>query len=187
MSGFFLWTLLQNDSKRCVRMEFDLQSYSSPVLWRWFSMYPHVSKLVSTTRIFCKFVQWSSSRHSFMKMLWRTLLKHSCDNRPQQVIVFRAKMRVVRRNTFIARRGETTALLLFFVAHLSDLRVRSHHSQPGFFGAKSYQEKEISRDLIDCSMHALGFDTSNPSWVEHRRMQRCGMATPPLFFYSTTP
>ena len=89
-----------------------------------------------------EFVQWSSSRRSFPKMLWRTSSKQSRDNRRQQVTVFRAKMRAVirfnsRRNWFIARpwRGETTALL-FFVVHLSDLRVRSHRSHclsPAFF------------------------------------------------------
>ena len=31
---FFLWTLLQNGSERCVLIDFDLQNYSSPVLWR---------------------------------------------------------------------------------------------------------------------------------------------------------
>ena len=89
------------------------------------------------------FVQWSSSRRSFPKMLRRTSPKQSRDNRRQQVTVFRAELRAVirfnsRRNWFIARpwRGETTALLLFFVVHLSDLRVRSHHftvSQVFFF------------------------------------------------------
>ena len=48
---FFLWTFLQKGSERCVLIDFDLQNYPSPVLWRWFSMYPRVSKLVSTTRI----------------------------------------------------------------------------------------------------------------------------------------
>ena len=48
-----------------------------------------------------------------------------------------------------------------------------------FFGAKSYQEKGISRGLIDRSTHAWGFDASNPSWVKHRRMHRCVVATPP--------
>ena len=68
-----------------------------------------------------EFVQWSSSRRSFAKMLWRTSPKQSRDNRRQQVTVLRAEMRAVirfnsRRNWFIARpwRGETTALLLFF-------------------------------------------------------------------------
>ena len=51
MSGFFLWTILQKGSERCVLIDFDLQNYPSPVLWRWFSMYPRVSKLVSTTRL----------------------------------------------------------------------------------------------------------------------------------------
>ena len=110
-----------------------------------------------------------------------------------QCFRLRSKMRAVirfngKRNRFIARLGgETTALLLFFVVHLSDVRVRSHHSQSSFFfGAKSYQVKEISRGLIDRSTHAWGFDTSNPIWVKHRRMQWCGVAIPP-FVYSTTP
>ena len=144
-----------------------------------------------------EFVQWSSSRRSFAKMSWRTSPKQSRDNRRQQVTVFLAKMRAVirfnsRRNWFIARpwRGETTALLLFFVVHLSDLRVRSHHFtvsvKPFFFGAKSYQEKGISRGLIDRSTHAWGFDASNPSWVKHRRMRRCVVATP-LFFIPLPP
>ena len=82
-----------------------------------------------------EFVQWSSSRPSFPKMLWRTSPKQSRDNRRQQVTVFRAKMRAVirfntgRRNGFIARpwRGETTALL-FFVVHLSYLTSEFAHT-----------------------------------------------------------
>ena len=31
---FFLWTFLQKGSKRCVLIDFDLQNYPSPVLWR---------------------------------------------------------------------------------------------------------------------------------------------------------
>ena len=51
MSGvFFLRTILQKGSERCVLIDFDVQNYPSPVLWRWFPMYPGVSKFVSTTR-----------------------------------------------------------------------------------------------------------------------------------------
>ena len=113
-----------------------------------------------------------------------------------QCLGLRSKMRAVirfnsRRKSFIARRGETTALLLFFVVHLSDLRLRvsSHHSQSSFFflGPKSYQEKEISRVLIDRSTHAWGFDASNPSWVKHRRMHRFVVGHPPFFFIPLPP
>ena len=31
---FFLWTILQKGSERCVLIDFDLQNYPSPVLWR---------------------------------------------------------------------------------------------------------------------------------------------------------
>ena len=54
-----------------------------------------------------------------------------------------------------------------------------------FFGAKRYQEKGISRGLIDRSTHAWGFDASNPSWVKHRRMHRCVVASP--FFFIPLP
>ena len=117
-------------------------------------------------------------------MLCRTPPKQLRDNRRQQVTVFRAKMWAVirfnsRRNRFIARpwRGETTALLLFFVVHLSDLWVRSHHSQSSFFffffGAKSYQEKGMGPVRIRHSSHDFGWQSSHsvdlaggkPKWL----------------------
>ena len=188
---FFLWTFLQKGSERCVLIDFDLQNYPSPVLWRWFSMYPRVSKLVSTTRI----VQWSSSRRSFAKMLWRASPKQSRDNRRQQVTVFRAKMRQssysIAEETDSSpdpeeKRQQHSCSLLSISLTTEFAHTALSLSQLFFFGAKRYQEKGISRGLIDRSTHAWGFDASNPSWVEHRRMHRCVVATP-LFFYSTTP
>ena len=137
-----------------------------------------------------EFVQWSSSRHSFVKMLWRTS--------PKQVTVFRANMRAVirfncKRNWFIARpwRGEKTALLLFFVVHLFDLRVRSHHSHClshafFFFGAKSYQENFPAVWLTAKHMRGVWTPRSR-SWVKHRRKHRSSLPPPPFFLYSTTP
>ena len=52
-----------------------------------------------------------------------------------------------------------------------------------FFGAKRYQEKGISRGLIDRSTHAWGFNASNPSWVKHHRMHQCVVATPFFLFH----
>ena len=52
-----------------------------------------------------------------------------------------------------------------------------------FFGARCYQEKEISRGLIDRSTRTWDFDASDPSWVKHCRMQRCAVATPPPTFF----
>ena len=140
-----------------------------------------------------EFVQWSSSRRSFAKMLWRTSPKHSRDNRRQQVTVFRAKMRAVirfnsRRNWFIARpwRGETTALLLFFVVHLSDLRVRSHHFtvsvKPFFWRQELPRERNFPR--FDWPPNAcVGFWRLEPKLSQTSQngsMRRCH---PPFFSF----
>ena len=130
-SGFFLWTILQKGSERCVLIDFDLQNYPSPVLWRWFSMYPRVHAREHDLNL-C-----NGHRHDIASR--RCCGEHRRSSRAitagsrWRCFGLRSKMRVVirfktRRNRFIARRGETTELLLFFVVHLSDLRVRSHHS-----------------------------------------------------------
>ena len=195
MSGFFLWTILQKGSERCVLIDFDLQNYPSPVLWRWFSMYPRVSKLVSTTRI-CAMV------------IVKTFLREDAvcgeHRRSSRVITAGSRwqcsgLRCGRSSDSIAEETDSspdpeeerqlsTALLLFFPSLWPPSSLTPLHclSQAFFFGAKSYQEKGISRGLIDRSTHAWGFDASNPSWVKHRRMHRCVVATP-LFLYSTTP
>ena len=109
-------------------------------------------------------VQWSSSRRSFAKILWRTSPKQSRDNRRQQVIGFRAKMRAVirfnsRRNWFIARpeeeRQQHSCSSLLSISLTSEFAHTTSLSQSSlFFGAKSYLEKGISRGLIDRSTHA---------------------------------
>ena len=105
-------------------------------------------------------------------------------NRRQQVTVSRAKMRAVirfnsRRNRFIARRGETTALLLFLVVHLSDLRVRLHHSQSSFFGANG--------DKAQCFQSARRFGVvgSSPDFsrVFFHGMALLGLCPQILFVY----
>ena len=97
-------------------------------------------------------------------------------------------MWLVRRNGFIARRGETTALLFFVVVHLSDLRlrVRSHHSQSSFFSRRQELPRERNFKRFDWPLNAcVRFWRLGPSWVKLRRMQRYGVATPPLFFHYT--
>ena len=52
-----------------------------------------------------------------------------------------------------------------------------------FFASRVTKTKKFPHGLIDRSWHAWNFDTSNPSWLEHRRMRHGH----PLFYYSTTP
>ena len=77
-------------------------------------------------------------------------------------------MRLVRRNGFIARRGETTALLFFLVVHLSDLRlrVRSHHSQSSFISRRQELPRERNFPWFDWPLNAcVRFWRLGPSWV----------------------
>ena len=151
----------------------------------------------SWARARLEFVQWSSWRRSFPKMLWRTSPKQSRDNRQQQVTVFRAKMRAVirfnsRRNWVIARpwRGETTALL-FFVVHLSDLRVRSHRShclsQAFFFLApRGTKRKEFPAVWLTAQRMRR---VLTPRTRAESNIAQCIDASlpPPLFFFIPLP
>ena len=151
MSGFFFGPF----HKRVARGSFSLTLTCRTILPLSFAGDFQCIHVYPSSWARLKFVQWSSSRRSFPKMLWRTSPKQSRDNRRQQLtLVFRAKMRAVirfnsRRNWFIARpwRRETTALLLFFVVHLSDLRVRSHHFtvsvKPFFLAPRVTKRKEF--------------------------------------------
>ena len=86
-----------------------------------------------------------------------------------------------KRNRFIARRGETAALLLFFVVNLqSDLRPTTRGF---FFVPRVTKRKVIFCGSIDHSTHAWNFDTLNPSRVKHRRMQRCRSTVDTLLFF----
>ena len=120
------------------------------------------------------------------------------DNRRQQVTVFRAKMRAVirfnsRRNWFIARpwKGETTALLLFFVVHLSDRRVRSHHFtvsvKPFFFWRQENTKRKEFPAVWLTAQRMRGVLT--PRTRAESNIAECVDASlpPPFFFYSTTP
>ena len=56
-----------------------------------------------------------------------------------------------------------------------------------FLAPKVTKRKEFPAVLSTAQRMRGGFNASNPSWVKHRRMHRCVVATPPFFFYSTTP
>ena len=56
-----------------------------------------------------------------------------------------------------------------------------------FLAPKVTKRMGISRGLIDRSTHAWGLDASNSSWVKHRRMHRCVVATPLFFFIPLPP
>ena len=192
MSGFFLWTILQKGSERCVLFDFDLQNYPSPVLWRWFSMYPRVSKLVSTTRI-CAMV------------IVKTFLPERCwgeHRRSSRVITAGSRwqcsgLRCGRSSDSIAEetdsspdpeeeRQQHSCSSLLSISLTSEFAHTTSLSQSSlFFWRQELPREGISRGLIDRSTHAWGFDASNPSWVKHRRMHRCVVATP--FFFIPLP
>ena len=139
-----------------------------------------------------EFVQWSSSRRSFAKMLWRTSPKESRDNRRQQVTVFRAKMRaVIRFNTSEntdsspdpeEKRQQHSCSSLLSISLTSEFAhtTLTVSVKLFLFGAKSYQEKRISRGLIsiDRSTHAWGFDAES-------NIAECSDVAwpPPLFLF----
>ena len=147
-----------------------------------------------------EFVQWSSSRRSFAKMLWRTSPKQSRDNRRQQVTVFRAKMRAVirfnsRRNWFIARpwRGEkqhscSSLLSISLTSDCPSSLTPLHCPSQAFF----FWRQELPRERIfprfDWPLNAcVGFWRLEPELSQtsqNASMRRCH---PPFFFYSTTP
>ena len=167
MSGFFLWTLLQKGSERCVLNDFDLQNYPSPcplvVIFNvstCIQAREHDSNLcnghrqdVSSWR--CCGEQRRSSRVITAGSRWQCSglrcgwssdsIAEETDSSPDPELGWR---------------GETTALLLFFVVHLSDLRVRSHHSHclsQAFFGGRQELPRERNFPRFDWSLKACAF------------------------------
>ena len=141
-----------------------------------------------------EFVQWSSWRRSFAKMSLRTSPKQS----PARGSRWQCSgLRCGRSSDSIAKetdsspdpeeeRQQHSCSSLLSISLTSELAHTTHCLGQAFFFLAprvTMQEKGISRGLIARSTHTWGFDASNPSWVNHRRMHRCVVATPFFLFH----
>ena len=194
MSGFFFFGPFY---ERVARGEFSLTLTCRTILplsfggdFQWIPVYPS-----SWARL--EFVQWSSSRRSFAKMLWRTSPKQSRDNRRQQVTVSRAKMRAVIRFSIAEetdsspdpeeeRQHSCSSLLSFSLtsefAHTTSLSQSSL-----FFFWRQELPRERNFPRFDWPLNAcVGFWRLGPELSQtsqNASMRRCHNP----FFYSTTP
>ena len=186
MSGFFFGPFY----KRVARGAFSLTLTCRTILPLSFGGDFQCIHLYPSSWARLEFVQWSSSRRSFAKMLWRTSPKQSRDNRRQQVTVFRAKMR--RPSDSIAEETDSSpdpeeerqqhSCSLLSISLTSEF-AHTALSQLFFFGAKRFKRKEFPAVWLTAQRMRVGFWRLEPELSQtsqNASMRRCH---PPFFLF----
>ena len=142
-----------------------------------------------------EFVQWSSSRRSFAKMLWRTSPKQSRDNRRQQVTVLTFRAKMWRSSDSIAEETDSSpdpeeerqqhSCSLLSISLTSEF---AHTALSQLFFLRQEVPRERNFPRFDWPLNAcVGFWRLEPELSQtsqNASMRRCH---PPPFFYSTSP